>query len=330
MDTLTCVPTTWRGVAATLIVGTELEAVLTTVGGHLACLRYRGEELNPLWQPPWAASDPRTVKPSPTGTYGDGREAALLASIVGSNLCCDRFGAPWPGEDKPLHGEAGVARYTVSQSKHDRVDLTTWLPVAKLTVERHIHLVGRTLWLATTLRHLGGEAREVEWCEHTNLGDPFLDGVEIAADVDLAVNLHGTPEPGFARYGSGAEIPLDVALRVPGAKEPDTGLFATARVKQGQTATWTATNARLRRRLRAEFHPHDFPWLGLWTQHRARTSPPWSARTRVRGMELSSKPFPEGKPPASRATHYLGRPTTCRIPPGKGEMKVIRFSWERL
>ena len=36
------------------------------------------------------------------------RVSHLYASLRVSyshNLCVDRFGAPWPGEDKPLHGE---------------------------------------------------------------------------------------------------------------------------------------------------------------------------------------------------------------------------------
>jgi hypothetical protein len=118
---------------------------------------------------------------------------------------------------------------------------------------------------------------------------------------------------------------------VPDQREPDTGLFATARVKTGAKATWTATNRRLGRRLRAEFKPDDFPWLGLWTQHRGRATPPWNGKTRVRGMELSTKPYPEGKPPATRAREYLGRPSVCEVPAGqKGLRKIIHFTWERI
>ncbi len=330
MDTLTAVPTTWRGVAATLVVGAQLEAVVMTVGGHLACIRFRGEELNPLWQPPWPSTDPAGVIGTPTGAYGDGAEAKLLSTIVGSNLCMDRFGAPWPGEKRPLHGEAGVARFAMNQPNPQRIDWTASLPEARLSVERHIHLEGGTLHWATSVRHADSTARDVEWCEHTNLGGDFLDGVDIGADIDLAVNLPGESEPGFAHYGPEGSIPLDVALAVPAADAAPTGLFATTRVKTGATATWTATNRRLGRRLRAEFKPDDFPWLGLWTQDRGRTTPPWSGRTRVRGMELSTKPFPEGKPPAIRAKTYRGRPSECIVPPGQTVKKVIRFVWERL
>jgi len=50
----------------------------------------------------------------------------------------------------------------------------------------------------------------------------------------------------------------------------------------------------------------------------------------VRGMELSTKPFPEGKPPAQRARFFQGRSTQCLVPPGAGLSKTIRFTWERL
>ena len=48
-------------------------------------------------------------------------------------------------------------------------------------------------------------------------------------------------------------------------------------------------------------------------------------------MELSTKPFPEGKPHPTRAREYLGRPSVCEVPPGKaGLRKIIHFTWERL
>jgi hypothetical protein len=330
MDQLTIIPTTYRDAPASLVIGSELEAVISLRGGHLAALRLRGEPLSPLWVPPWPAADPRSVVPSAQGAYGDGAEAYLLAGICGSNLCCDRFGAPWPGESRPLHGEAGVSSFTRIDHQGHTCSISAYLPQARLTVERRIALQGNTCVLSTRVRHQGGAQRAIEWCEHTNLGPPFLDDVEIQADVDAAWNLPGEPEPGYAHYSREAEIPLGVALPVPAAHAPATGTFACARVRTGEQASWSATSQRLGRRLTVRFSPQEFPWLGLWTQHGSRQTPPWSGRTRVRGMELSTKPFPEGKPPMVRALVYRGRPTTCLVPPGAGLEKTLRFTWERL
>lgn len=329
MDTLTCTPTTWRSFPATLVSGAVLEAVISHVGGHLACLRRRGEELNPLWQPPWPSQPPWQVTPAPTGAYGDGPEAILLAGICGSNLCCDRFGAPWPGERRPLHGEAGVGRYERDHAAATTFALRTTLPEAHLEVVRAISLAGEACHWSTTVRHHQQVPRLVEWCEHTNLGGDFLDDVAIEASVDWAVNLPGTPEPGYAHLAPEATIPVAEALAVPPPTAPPTGLFAAAAVHPGPEGWWRATNPRLGRRLTARFSPAEFPWLALWTQHHQRTTPPWNGRTRVRGMELSTKPFPEGKPPASRAERYRGICTACAIPPGNGLTKTIRFTWER-
>ncbi len=316
MDNLTCVPTTWRGLPATLAIGSELEVVLSLVGGHLACLRLRGEELTPLWQPPWPAAAPEGVRPAADGPYGDGPEAQLLASIVGSNLCCDRFGAPWPGERRPLHGEAGTARFTTLATEPGSIAITAHLREAGLEVQRSIRCAGPELELTTTVRHHQSTSRAIEWCEHTNLGGEFLDGCEITASVDWAVNLPGTPEPGYAHLAPEASIPLAAALAVPPASAPGNGWFSAAAVTPGADGSWSATNARLRRRLSVRFQPVDFPWLGLWTQHRGRTTSPWNGQARVRGMEALDQALPRGQA-ASSAQPQLPRPLH-RVPGAGG------------
>jgi hypothetical protein len=77
--------------------GPSLTCILMKTGGHLAALwdNSDGERTNPLWQPPWPAADPAAAHSDPT--WGVGPESFLLAGIVGSNLCLDRFGAPHPG-----------------------------------------------------------------------------------------------------------------------------------------------------------------------------------------------------------------------------------------
>lgn len=284
--------TTWRGRPALHLTGDQLEAVVSVTGAQLACLRRRGDTLNPLWQPGWTtAEDP------------------LLNVIVGSNPCIDRFGPPWPGEVKPLHGEAGVRQWT-SHQEGDVAVFQATLPIAGLAVERRFRLSGDCLELTTNVQPLAGQPRFIEWCEHTTLGDPFMDGVEITAGITTV-----EPMPGQAGPAS-----CSAALAFPRAVDSVRGDIFTAPVQAGW---YTATNRRLGRTLEVTWDHHEFPWLCLWTQHRTRLEQPWAGRERARGMELSTKPFPEGKPPSLRAHSWLGRSTTCVVPASKR----ITFRW---
>ncbi len=323
MDRLDLLPCTWRGLGATLVRGPALEAVITTIGAQLACLRAPGERLNPLWQPPWPSCLPDAAGPA----HGGPADRPLHAVICGSNLCLDRFGPAWPGEDRPLHGEAGVSRWRM-QRDGDAATWRTWLPLARLHAERRIAIAGTTLTLTTRAWHDGSDPRPVEWCEHTTLGPPFLDGARFAAGIDAAWTAPWAPDPGWRFPGTRlAEVDPSAALAMPGPQAPPCGDVLSARVAQGW---WTAEHPLLGRRLRVAFAPEAFPFLALWTQHRSRTAAPWNGIGRARGMELTTKPFPEGCPPPERAERFAGRPTRCLIPPGAhGLAKTVRFTWER-
>ncbi len=319
MDTLTITPTTWRGVKAHRILGSRLEAVLTVVGCHLACLRRRGEELNPLWQPQWPAGDPTTIKPGVDGKWGPGPDASMLSTIVGSNLCLDRFGPPWPGENRPVHGETNVVPWKMI-AHATMAECTTALPEAKLMVRRRVRIDNDVLELSTGVCHDGKEARAVEWCEHTTIGDPFLDGSVFTAGLDA---MRALPQGG----GDPTDMDINKGLVMPAADAPADGSLRAGRVVAGW---WTAENKRLGRRLTARWNREDFPWLCLWTEHKSRAFAPWSGRERTRGMEIATKPFPDGKPPQGRAEKFLGRPTTCLIQPGQWRDHVVRFAWQPL
>jgi len=236
----------------------------------------------------------------------------LLNVIVGSNPCIDRFGPPWPGEHKPLHGEAGI-RIWNSRQDGDVAVFATELPLARLAVERAFSLHGDTLALTTSVRSLDSVERSIEWCEHTTLGDPFLAHAEITAGI-------GTPQP----MPGEAPGPMSVAdaLAMPTPTAAPRGDIYSAPVLDG----WYRVRAP-GHELVVTWDPADFPWLCLWTQHHTRSEAPWLGRTRARGMELSTKPFPEGRPPRERAHTWLGRPTTCVVPAHGWLRKTIRLRW---
>jgi hypothetical protein len=304
-------PIAWRGVPAFLVRGEQLACVLTVTGCHLAALTRSGETLNPLWQPQWPAVDVAAQTPDPA-LYGGPVEAPCLAGIVGSNLCLDRFGFAWPGEQRPLHGEAGIVRWQFTASADGAVATAT-LPLARLRVRRSVRFDGDTLHLATAVAHDDAAPRAVEWCEHTTLGGDFLDGAVITAGVDAVRTM-----------GDLAEVAPDEALRLPAWTDAPCGSVRTARVAAGW---WRAANARLGRTLDVRFDRDQFPWLCLWTQHRARTAAPWFGRERTRGMEMTTKPFPEAQPPAERLPRWLDRPTECLVPPGAWREHVISYRW---
>jgi hypothetical protein len=216
----------------------------------------------------------------------------------------------------------------------------TVLPLAGLRVVRSVAFAGQTLLLTTSVER-GAEAdalsaSPVEWCEHTTLGPPFLDGVEITASVDGAWAM---PAAGAdaAAVDAPAALAVAAALRMPRPEEAPTGSVSTARVVAARDASlpgrgvWRAVNSSLGWELRAEWDVAAFPWLCLWTEHCSRSHAPWASVTRSRGMELSTKPFPEGAPPASRAASFQGAPACFSVPAGSPAVrKTVALQWQRL
>jgi hypothetical protein len=322
----------WRGLPALRVTNGHLTAVLSLIGGHLASLRRVGEELDPLWQPQWPSVDPSLLSAEQIEELAGPVAAPLLATIVGSNLCCDRFGVPPPGEDKPVHGEVCRVRFSPVAGAADACTLEARLPIAGLTVRRAVTIDGDVCILDTRVSHAGSAVRDIEWCEHTNLGGTFLDGVIFDAPVDRAVvTSHRDDRERFPEGPVGLDVDPSASLRFPDQSDPPCGDVITARIAEGPAqAAWTATNRRLGRRFTCSFTRSDWPWLALWTQHRSRQGGPWRGRERVRGMELSTKPIPESVVPPERRGTWLGRPTTCLIPPGAGLSKRLVFRWEAL
>lgn len=243
---------------------------------------------------------------------------------------------------RPLHGEAGVAEWAPVPADPDLVaDATTVtfeasLPLAGLRVRRAFRLSGPSVIVTTTaLRPTDAPAAPVEWAEHTTIGGPFLDGV---ATVDASVD--GVWEmPCAGATPAEADAPCSVtvaeALRVPRTDDAPTGSVRTARVAVAAAGDghgrWSAACPPLGWSLSAEWAAADFPWLCLWTEHRSRSHAPWSGRERTRGLELSTKPFPEGRPPPSRAAVFEGAPAAFSVEPGAPAVsKAVTLTWRRL
>ena len=101
-------------------------------------------------------------------------------------------------------------------------------------------------------------------------------------------------------------------------------------------------NRRLGARLRYEWDIKTFPWLCIWTEHRyvaqlqltafasstcrSRSTAPWGGVTRSRGLEFSTKPFPEGKPAPERAESFNMVPTYHFVP-NEGSKTTFSITW---
>lgn len=321
LDGIKVTPTTWRGSDAFRLTSRALELVVVTRGGHIASVTTTGRDDNPLWQPPWPSSDPAHVSRTVEGTYGAGPEAPTLAAIVGHNLCLDRFGAPWPADDRPTHGEAGIVTWQLGADDSERVTFRASLPIAELAVERRFSASGPTCRVETRVRSTGGSQRAIEWAEHPTVGDPFLDGAHFSAGIDCAY-VWPTESDG----ASSAMVPdLAAILDVPEPGAPARGDVFAGRVRDG---FWQAHNPRLGHTLTYRWDPTQFPWLAIWTEHESRASAPWNGVTRARALEFATKPFPEGLPPAARRDRFDDRPTSLTLSPDAVLERWFELTWE--
>jgi hypothetical protein len=321
----------WRGFQGWRLVGRHLSVVCTSLGGQIAAIFQEPDDgINPLWQPPWPSAYPGE---GDTEIYGCGEEAQLLQGIVGSFPCIDRFGPPHPGEIKPVHGEATHALWepdTQPSCQERDFCITACLPQAKLIVQRILRLYRHTLVLETVVFNGSLEEKEIEWCEHLTIGDPFLDGAEISAAADRAYAYPETLQTP-SRFPADPPLAKRVArevLSLPRRGDPPSGDIYTMPMKKG----WIRiTHPGLRKRFSICWEVSDFPWLCLWNENCAQQEKPWNGRTRSCGLEISTKPFPEGKPPSERHPTFLGRSTTCVLPRlSAGVTKTIRMTWKNL
>ncbi len=313
----------WRGDRAWSLKNDTICVVFTETGGQIASLRGAKDGPEALWQPPWPAARPSQAD----SRWGPPEEAPLLANICGWNLCLDRFGVRANDGGRPLHGEAGILPWTVtveSEALRARVEL----PLAGLTVQRRLGLQGCQLLVETEVAVTDDKVREIEWCEHITLGDPLLEDARIEAMAEEAI-LH--PDCGaaaasrFADCPAGSLVAVEEALAMPAPDAPAAGGIVSLAMREGR---WRVENPSLGWRLSCDYEVELFPWLCLWTEHRARQARPWNGITRSRGMECSSKPFPEGAPPAERHPVYRGRSTRLTVAPERPLQTTLSLRWE--
>jgi hypothetical protein len=282
-----------------------LRVTVLEEGGHIAEITDLATGVNPLWTPPWASIEPSAYDAARHPEYGGGTDASLLAGIMGHNLCLDIFGGPSAAEAAaglPAHGEASVARWTVDASA-DAIGMQTLLPAAQLRVARRIHLDGRTMHVHESVENVAITDRAVGWTQHVTLGPPFLDagGTRLHVTADRSLVFPGSFGP--ADYlQPGAEFSWPHAPRAGGGLAdlrtypagPSSSAYTAHRIDPARPhGGFIAFSAAARLAFGYVWRRLDFPWLGMWEEHRARTAPPWNGRTLACGLEFGVSPLPE-------------------------------------
>jgi hypothetical protein len=322
--------------------------IVLTGGGHIAEMhleRAKGaRSVNPLWTPPWKTIEPYRYRDSQhRRRFGPLIEGKLLSGIAGHSLCLDYFGLPSVEEAAhglSLHGEAPVARWRVVQSRRTgdalSLEMSVRLPTAQLQCQRRVELQRDepvTLFTETVQNERKAD-HFFHWTEHVTLGPPFLDprSSSVAIPGDQAGTYpHGYDE-GKALLASNATFRWpDAPLADGGAADlrqplirPGLGFVATVLVDpQREFGYVAALNWKLGVVIAYCYRRSDFPWVAVWEENLAIAAPPWRRRTRARGLEFGTTPFPVPRRESFLGPRLFGEPALTSV--AAGGAKTVRY-----
>ena len=284
----------------------QIRLTLLPGGGHIAEVRLKSTDVNPLWDPPWETIEPTSYKPDKHEEYGAPIEGGLLSGIVGHNLCFDFFGPPSEDEFAAglyVHGEASFVDWDVSTSG-DSMTAKADFPIAKMKMERRLRLAGDVVLVSETAENVSGVDRPVGWTQHVTLGPPFLEKGETKFSLSATSSkvIESEFAPGHDRLKLGAEFQWPMAPKAGGGysdlgvlpNDDVSGTFTAHLMTPGaEQAHFTAYSPSQKTAFGYVWRRDDFPWLGIWEENYSRDQPPWRGRTLTRGMEFSVSPFPE-------------------------------------
>jgi len=328
-------PHRYRGRRAATVENDDVRVTVLEEGGHIAEILDKRSGINPLWTPPWPSIEPSTYAPSAHPDYGTSSEAALLAGLMGHNLCVDIFGGPSDEEAAAgltPHGEASIVRYDIDADRNGHsIAMHAHLPLAQLQIDRRFALRGRVLTIREAVENLTACDRPIGWTQHVTLGPPFLQkGV-------TEFRVSATRSKVFEEvFGAHDDLAAGRVFDWPLAPRTDGGTSDLRRFTNAPHST--AYTAHLMDQTREEaffvaFSPtarlafgyiwkrRDFPWLGVWQENHSRTHAPWNGATLTCGMEFGVSPMPESR----RAMIDRGRlfdVPTYRWIPAKSRVEV--------
>src|SRR5262249_45670116 len=268
-----------------------LRVVVLREGGHIAAIEHKTSGVNPLWTPPWRSIEPSNYDPAAHPEFGSGTDAALLAGIMGHNLCLDIFGGPSDEEAAagiPAHGEASTAIHEIAAAD-STLSTRAVFARSQLLVERRIRLDASTLRIREVVTSLASVDRPIGWTQHVTLGPPFLQkgATEFRASAtrskvfERPFGAHDYLQPAgefdwpFAPAARGADR---VDLRRI-ADVPASSAYTAHRMDPQRPAFFVAFSPAARLAFGYVWSASDFPWMGIWEENASRTHSPWNGRT---------------------------------------------------
>lgn len=319
----------YRGRRAASIENDDLRVTVLVEGGHIAEIFDKAAGVNPLWTPPWATIDPSAYGPAHTALYGEGADGALLAGIMGHNLCLDIFGPPSDEEARAgltAHGEGSIASYRLTRH-HEELTASAEFPIAGLEFERRIRLRGRDVEVQERVKNVTSRDRAIGWTQHVTLGPPFLE--RGATQFRASATRSKTFESAFGaddylRPAAEFDWPMAPALdgrsldlRVFTDAERSSAYTAHLMDQDRPTAFFAAFSPAFRLVFGYVWRSADFPWLGIWEENHSRLQSPWSGRTLTRGMEFGVSPVPETRQAMVERGRMFGVPCFRSIAAGR-------------
>lgn len=329
---------TYRNRRAVQIENDRVRVTVLREGGHIAEILDKATGVNPLWTPPWPSIEPSTYDRAKHPEYGSDAESKLLSGLMGHNACIDLFGGVSESEaavGMTVHGEASVNPYAM-EAREGGLHAVCEMPAAGLTFERSVTLDGTKVMIRETVHNRGSWDRPVAWTQHVTIGPPFLEHGE--TQFRLPGTKSKTYEGDFGEVfpkGVGFDWPV-APLRNGGKLDLQT--YTKASVSAGYTAHlldphrerafFRAFSPKSKLLFGYEWLRTDFPWLGIWEENHARTSPPWNGKTVTRGMEFGASPMPETRRQMIERRELFGVPGYRWIP-AKGSATAEYFAFVR-
>jgi hypothetical protein len=352
MPQLFCGRTLWQGREAYELGNGLIRLLTLTGGGHVAAFRFEPSSglpaLSPLWVPPWRTIDPDRYREAVHAVkYGPPLEGKLLSGLAGHNICLDYFGSPSSEEVKhglSQHGEAPNSRWrkTNSHAGSRRAELTldVNLPIAGLAFTRTISLRAKesVAYFEETIANQRKADHIFHWTQHVTLGPLFLSRADSTIAISASARGQTFPDAydeGKSLLRTGQDFRWPLAPAVDGKSLDLSRPF----LKRGRgfvvgvlldpirdLGFVTALNSSQRLLIGYCFRRQDFPWVAVWEENQAIAASPWKRRTKARGLEFGSNPFPVRRRDSFRLGSLFGMPTfTCVPAKSKVKARYIAF-----
>jgi hypothetical protein len=328
----------WKGRAATRLSNGVVELTVLTGGGHLAELRFvepgGPQSENAFWEAPWLTVDPTDERLQELAIeYAPVEQGVTLAGYTGHAICLDYFGAPSAEQAAaglPLHGEAGVRDWNVTQPEDATEANCRWdvrLPVAELRFKREIRLQHResVVYVEESVHNERDIDHACHWIQHATFGAPFLTADECSLAASAVRGLTSTDAYENSLLAERREFMWPYAPR----DEVDSpavdlrrlfcakgrGFLAGMQMDPGRKVQYiVAANWSRRWAMGYCFRRQDFPWMAVWEENCSRENSPWSGRTQARGMEFGTTPLPLDPGEAFPGGTTFDSPTWCVVP----------------